>query len=92
MPADSADRGRIISDIVIAGQVDAVDRKCRMQLLGKFEIVAVGRRVEGDIAGVDDEVGARRVDALADALEIPGEVLDSGGRGGCRKSGSGEIR
>ena len=78
----SADRGRIVSDIVIAGQVDAVDRKRRMQLLGEFEIVAVGRRVEGDIAGVDDEVGARRVDVLADALEIPGELLIAAGEVG----------
>lgn len=80
------DCGRIISDIVIAGQIDAVDRKGCMQLLGEFEIVAVGRRVEGDIAGADDEVGSRRVDVLADALEISGEFLIAAGEVGVGNS------
>ena len=41
-----------------------------MQFLGEFEIVAIGRPVEGEIAAVDDEIGTRRVDVLADAMKI----------------------
>ena len=68
-----ADRGRVVADVVIAGQVDAVDGKRCVQRFCEFEIVAAARTVEGDIAAVDDEIGTRRVDMLADAMEIPGE-------------------
>jgi hypothetical protein len=68
-----ADRGRIVADVVIAGQIEAVDGKRCMQRFCEFEIVAAGRRVEGEVAGVDDKVRPRRVDMLAHAMEILGE-------------------
>src|SRR5580765_5322940 len=64
------DRGRIVADVVIAGEVAAGDGKGGVPALGEFDIVATCRPVEGDVAGVDDEVGPISVDVLADAIEV----------------------
>ena len=82
----------IVADVVIAGQIAAVHRQRRVQLLCVFEIVAVGRAVPADVAAVDDEIGTVGGDVFADAVKIIGQQAAGGGRGGCRKSGSGEIR
>jgi hypothetical protein len=36
-----------------------------VQLAGKFEIGRVGRRIPGEIAAVDDEIGPRRVNVVS---------------------------
>ncbi|MGC0395996.1 hypothetical protein ABIF91_008382 [Bradyrhizobium sp. USDA 241] len=86
------DRGRIVADVVIAGQVAAGDGQGVMQAFREFGVVAAGRPVERDVAGVDDEIGPAGVDVLADAVEVGDQARESAGRDGCRKSGSGEIR
>ena len=81
------DRGRIVADVVIAGNVAAGDGQGVVQALGEFDIVAARRPVEGDVAGVDDEVGPVSVDVLADAIESWRSGRESAGRDACRKSG-----
>src|SRR6266403_2993017 len=53
-----ADRRWVVADVMIAGQVAAGDSKRIVQRSGKVEIVAAGRSIEGEIASVDDEIGA----------------------------------
>jgi len=67
---------------MIAGQETAGHRQCVVQLLGKFEIAAAIRPVEGDIAAVDDKIRARRVDMFADAVKIVGQLLETAGEVG----------
>src|ERR1700720_4843479 len=59
-----ADFRRIVADVMIAGQVTAGSRNPIVQRFGEFEIIAIGRAVEGDVTGGDDEIGARRVEIL----------------------------
>lgn len=87
-----ADRSRIVADVVIAGEVTAGDGQGVVQVFCEDDIVAAGRPVEGDVAGVDDEIGPVAVDMLADRLEVGDQAGKSAGRDGCRKSASGEIR
>ena len=87
-----ADLRRIVTDVVIAGQITAGNRKRVMQRFGEFEIVAIGRTVEGEIAGIDDEIGALGIDGFADPIENCRSMSAGGGPDGCRKSGSDEIR
>lgn len=68
------DRGGIIADVVIARQVTAGDGQRVVQALGEFDIVAAGRPVERDVAGVDDEIRSINVDMFADALEVGDQV------------------
>ncbi len=89
--ARAPDRGQIVADVVIAGQIEAVDRQRVVQLLGEHHVVAAARPVERDVAAVEHEIGPRRVDVLADAMKIVDRAACSGGRGGCRRSGSGET-
>ena len=77
-----ADRGRVVADVVIAGQVTAGNRQRVVQRLGEGEIVRTGRGIEGEIAAVDDEIGTRRVDLLADAIKIFGERWQAAGEVG----------
>jgi hypothetical protein len=76
---------------VIAGQVDAIDRETAVQRLGEFEIVAAGRSVEGEIAGVDNEVRARRVDMFAEALKILDKRCQAAGEMGIGNLGQAEF-
>ena len=67
-----ANLGRVVADIVIAGQITARHGQGVVQDPGKFQVVRLRRGVEGEVAAVDDEVGAGRVDIFADVLEIRG--------------------
>src|ERR1700736_6006731 len=49
------DRGRIVADVMIAGQITAGDRKAGVQLSGEFEIAAAGRAVPADNAAGEQE-------------------------------------
>src|ERR1700736_1425442 len=69
-----ADLGRVVAYVVIAGQVAAGDRKRVVQRSGKFEIVAVGGTIEGEVAAIDHEIGPSGVDVFADALKIVGQA------------------
>jgi hypothetical protein len=60
-------------DVVIAGQITAGSGKRVMQRFGEFEIIAIGRDIEGDVAGVDDEIGALGIDVFADPIEVGGQ-------------------
>ena len=77
-----ADRRRIIADVMIAGQIAATDGQGAVQRVGKFEIVAIGRCVEGEVAAVDDKIGARRIDVVADTMKIIGQRLETAGEVG----------
>jgi len=74
--------GRIVADIVIAGQIATGDGQGLVQRTGKFEIVGPGRAVEGDVAGVDDEVGACRVDMIDQSHKIVDEQRQAAGQMG----------
>jgi hypothetical protein len=58
-----------------------------MHFFREFEIGSAGRSIEGDIAAVDHKIGPRRVDMLADAVKIVGELLQAAG-----KVGIGDVR
>jgi len=64
------DRGRIVADVVIAGQVAAGDGQGVVQALGECDVVAAGGAIEGDVAGIDDEIGPVSVEMVADRLEM----------------------
>jgi hypothetical protein len=53
-----------------------------VQRAGKFEIVAIGRAVEGEVAAVDDEIRARRVDIFAHPMKIVGKFRQAAGEMG----------
>ncbi len=76
------DQGRVVADVMIAGQGAAGHWKRSVQRLGKFEIVAVGRAIEGEIAAVDDEIGTFGVDVFAQAVKIVGQRLMAAGKMG----------
>ena len=73
------DRGRVVADIVIAGQIAARDRKRFVQRFGEFEVVRTGRRIERHVAAVDDEIGPLGIDMFAEPVEILGQRGDGGG-------------
>src|SRR4029077_8419768 len=73
---------RVITDIMIAGQITAGDGKGGMQLTGKFEIVATGWPVESKIAAVDDEIGTPGVDVFADPMKVLGQGRQAAGKVG----------
>ena len=79
-----ADRGRVIADVVIPGQMPARHLQRIVQLFREDEIVAAGRRVEGEVAAVDDEVGPCRIDMRGDAVKIVGELWQAAGEMGVR--------
>src|ERR1700746_1608296 len=80
--------GWIIADIMVARQTAAGNGQVVVQRLGECEVIAVGQRVEGQIAGVDDDIGARRIDVFTHAPKIFGEYPQDE----YRKSGKREIR
>jgi hypothetical protein len=86
------DAVRIVTDVMIARQIAAFDRKRRVQGAGKCEIVAMGRGVACEVAAVDDEIGPRRVDVFADPVKIVGQALVAAGEMGIGNLGLGEIR
>ena len=65
--------GWIIADIMVARQTAAANGQVVVQRLGECEVIAIGHRVEGQIAGVDDDIGARRIDVFTHAPKIFGE-------------------
>lgn len=75
-----ADRGRIVANVVIAGDVAAGDGQGIVQALGEFDIVAAGRPVERDVAGVDNEIGPIGVDMLAERLEVGDQAREAPAR------------
>ena len=62
-----------------------------VQRLREDEIVAAGRRIEGKIAAVDDEVRPSRVDVIADAMEIIGQLLQAAGEVGIGNLGDTKL-
>src|SRR5947208_2714478 len=76
------DRGRVVADVVIAGQIAAVGRQAGVQALCKFEIGAAGRAIPSDVAAVDDEVGAGSRDVLAHAMKVVGQYRQAAGEVG----------
>src|SRR5260370_6188813 len=81
-----ADLRRVVADIVIARQVTAGNRQRVVQLTGKSEIVGTGRAVEGDVAAVDDEIGAAGVDVFAYPIKVVGQFREA-----ARKMGVGNL-
>ena len=67
------DRGRVVADIVIAGQIAAGDWKRFVQRFGECEVVWTGRRIERHVAAVDDEIGPLGIDMFAETVEIIGQ-------------------
>jgi hypothetical protein len=67
---------------VIAGQIPAGSGKPVVQRFGKFEIVATGRAIEGEVAAVDDEIRTPRVDIFANAIKVIGQLLKAAGEVG----------
>jgi hypothetical protein len=65
---------------VIAGQGAAGDRGRSVQLTSKFEVVAIGRGIEGEVAAVDDEIGALHVDVFAHPTKIVGQISEAAAR------------
>ena len=86
-----ADRGRIVADVVIAGQTAAGHGQRRMQRSGEGEIIRRGRCVEGEVAGVDDEIGTGGVDMVTDRFEIRGELGQAAGEVGVGNLGQAEL-
>src|SRR4029077_19658021 len=86
-----ADLGRVVANVVIAGQVTARDGQGIVQGPCKFQVVRLRWAVEGDIAAVDDEVGAGRVDIFADLLEIRDEWGQAAGEMGVGNLGQPEF-
>ena len=76
------DRRRVVADVVIAGQMTAGHGQRIVQLFRKFQVVGAGRRVEREVAAVDDKIGTRRVDVPADPMKIVGELLQAAGEVG----------
>src|ERR1700751_2868330 len=58
---------------MVARQTAAGNGQVVVQRLGECEVIAIGQRVEGQIAGVDDDIGARRIDVFTHAPKIFGE-------------------
>ena len=69
-----ADEGRIVTDVVIAGKIAAVDGQRVVQSFCEIEIVRMIRTVERNVAAVDDEVGPVVVDMLAHAVKVLDEL------------------
>jgi len=88
---DRAELGRIVADIVIAGQVAAGHRQRLMQRLGEGEVVGRGRPVEGEVAAIDHEIGPGRVDMVPDRIEIRGELGQAAGEMGVGDLGQAEL-
>ena len=81
----------VVTDVLIAGQVTAGDGKCIVQRFGEFEIVATGWSIEGEIAAVDDEIGARRVDVFAQPVKVVGQFLMAAGKMGVGNLGQAKF-
>src|ERR1700720_2529583 len=77
-----ADLRRIVADVVIAGQVTAGSRNPIVQRFGEFEIIAIGRAVESEVTGVDDQIGTPRVDVFAYPIEVVGQCRQAAGKMG----------
>src|SRR6201981_2585474 len=73
LPRRGAKLGWSIADIMVARQTAAGNGQIVVQRLGEREVIAIGQRVEGQIAGVDDDIGARRIDVFTHASKIFGE-------------------
>ncbi len=86
-----ADRRRVVADVMIAGQVTTGDRKRIVQRSGEFEIVAAGRSIEGEIAAVDDEIGAPGVDIFAHPMKVVGQFLMAAGKMGVGNLGEAKF-
>ncbi len=76
---------------MIARQVTAGDGKRIVQLFGEFEIVPAGWSIEGEIAAVDDEIGARRVDVFAQPVKVVGQFLMAAGKMGVGNLGQAKF-
>jgi hypothetical protein len=76
---------------MIAGEIPAGNWQLGVQRAGEFEIVALGRAVEGEIATVDDEIRTRRVDIFADAMKVVGELLQAPGKVGVGNLGQAKL-
>ena len=86
-----AERGRIVADVVIAGQIAAGHRQRRVEGSREFEIVGAGRGVEGEVAAVDHEIGALRVDIFTEAMEIAGQAGETAGQMGVGNLGQAKF-
>jgi hypothetical protein len=86
-----ADLGRVVADIVIAGQIAAGNRKRRVPRLGEFEVVAIGRTIEGEVTAVDDEIGSRGADIFAHPVKIVGQLLMAAGEVGIGNLGQAKF-
>jgi hypothetical protein len=85
------DLGRIVADIMIAGQIAAGDGEGCVQCFGEFEIVAIARAIEGEVAAVDHEIGAVGVDIFADPVKIFGQRGQAAGKMGIGNLGQAKF-
>ena len=83
--------GRVVADIVVAGQVAAGNRQPFMQLAGKGNVIRRARRVVGEVAAVDDEIGTAGVDVFGEPIEILGEGRQAAGQMGVGYLGQAKI-
>src|ERR1700681_537811 len=57
----------------------------------RIEIVAIGRAIEGEVAAVDDEIGASAVDIFAQAMKIVGQPGQAAGEMGVGNLGQAKL-
>jgi hypothetical protein len=76
---------------MIAGQATPFDGKRSVQRMGKFEIVRIDWAVECEVAAVDDEIGACRIDIFAHALKIVRQLLMAAGKVGIGNLGQAKF-
>ena len=84
MMAHVADGGILVAMLEIDPREPWSAFRNRMQALGILHIVTAGRSVPGNVAAIDDEIGARRADMLADAMEIVGQLGEARAAGKMR--------
>src|ERR1700741_4985962 len=74
--------GWIIADIMVTRQTAAGNGQVVVQRFGEYEVIAIVQRVEGQIAGVNDDIGARRIDVFTHAPKIFGKFPRETGKMG----------
>jgi hypothetical protein len=87
----STNRGRVVADVVIAGQIAAGDGKRLMQGSRKIKFVRFCRSVERDVAAVKHKIGTPGVDVFADPMKIIGQRRDAAGKMGVGNLGQAKF-
>src|ERR1039458_771540 len=58
---------------------------------GKFEIVPICRAIEGEVAAIDDEIGAPGIDVFAHPMKVVGQLRQPAGKMGIGNLGQAKF-